>query len=228
MPAARRIMLATAVTTVAALWGAGSAFAVTVLQPGAISRTDTGQCTLNFAYGDDAGNTYLGSAAHCVKGVGDQVSDADGTVFGDVTLVGDAANTADDYSFIKVRPEALARVSPQVKGSPEYPTGVTSPEQTRLGSVQVSGFGLGFQGLRLTQEKRIGVFLGDDPSTYRVLAPILFGDSGGPVVYAPTGGALGIVSRLCLGQGLCTEEGPTVQGILAKAAARGVRLHLLT
>jgi hypothetical protein len=37
---------------------------------------------------------------------------------------------------------------------------------------------------------------------------------------------MGIVSRLCVG--LCTEEGPTVQGILAKARARGFALALRT
>ena len=39
--------------------------------------------------------------------------------------------------------------------------------------------------------------------------------------------ALGIVSRLC-GAGACSEEGPTVQGILAKAAAAGFPITLRT
>ena len=41
-----------------------------------------------------------------------------------------------------------------------------------------------------------------------------------------TGRALGIVSRLCAGT--CSEEGPTVQGILAKAASRGFSVTLRT
>jgi hypothetical protein len=56
--------------------------------------------------------------------------------------------------------------------------------------------------------------------------PIHWGDSGGPLVHRRTGKALGIVSRLCIGA--CTEEGPTVQGILAKAASRGFTVTLKT
>jgi hypothetical protein len=40
------------------------------------------------------------------------------------------------------------------------------------------------------------------------------------------GKALGIISRLCAGA--CSEEGPTVQGILAKAASRGFAVTLRT
>jgi hypothetical protein len=45
-------------------------------------------------------------------------------------------------------------------------------------------------------------------------------------VHIGTGKALGIVSRLCAGA--CSEEGPTVQGILAKAASRGFSVTLRT
>ena len=45
-------------------------------------------------------------------------------------------------------------------------------------------------------------------------------------MHVKTGKALGIVSRLCAGA--CSEEGPTVQGILAKAAARGFPVTLRT
>ena len=45
-------------------------------------------------------------------------------------------------------------------------------------------------------------------------------------MHVGTGKALGIVSRLCVG--VCSEEGPTVQGILAKAASRGFSVTLRT
>ena len=61
---------------------------------------------------------------------------------------------------------------------------------------------------------------------YDVTGPIHWGDSGGPLVHVRTGKALGIVSRLCAGA--CSEEGPTVQGILAKAAAAGFPVSLKT
>jgi hypothetical protein len=49
---------------------------------------------------------------------------------------------------------------------------------------------------------------------------------GQPVRDIGTGKALGIVSRLCAGA--CSEEGSTVQGILAKAASRGFPVTLGT
>jgi hypothetical protein len=66
----------------------------------------------------------------------------------------------------------------------------------------------------------------DDNELYDVTGPIHWGDSGGPLVHVRTGKALGIVSRLCAGA--CSEEGPTVQGILAKAAAAGFPVTLRT
>ena len=42
----------------------------------------------------------------------------------------------------------------------------------------------------------------------------------------PTLGAPEIFARLCIG--LCEEEGPTVEGLLAKAAARGFTVSLRT
>jgi hypothetical protein len=123
--------------------------------------------------------------------------------------------------------EDVGRVSPAVKGHPTYPRGVTSSTQTAVGDqLQLSGYGVGFGSTQPTQEQRRGTLQFDDADEYTAAAPLIFGDSGGPIVHIPTGQALGIVSRLCVG--LCTEEGPTVQGILAKAAARGLSLTLRT
>jgi hypothetical protein len=112
--------------------------------------------TLNLACAG-SGKTYLGTAAHCVSSSGQPLRDIDGTAFGKV-------------AFIEVDPEDLGRVSPAVKGHPQYPKGSTVPVRT--------------------------------------------------------GKALGIVSRLCAGA--CSEEGPTVQCILAKAAAAGFSVTLRT
>jgi hypothetical protein len=59
-----------------------------------------------------------------------------------------------------------------------------------------------------------------------VAGPIHWGDSGGPLVHIETGKALGIVSELCVGT--CSEQGPTVQGLIAKAASRGYSVTLRT
>jgi hypothetical protein len=224
LPRQRRLALALSAAALLALPAAASAAGT--LQPGAIVSTDAGRCTLNFVF-TDASSTYLGTAAHCVTGVNTAARDKDGEVFGDVALVGNADLTAEDYALIRVRPGALGRVSPRVKGSPRYPTGVTTPADTRTGdTIQLSGFGQVFELFRLTQERRVGLMVNDDANRHTVVAPLIFGDSGGPLVHTRTGRAMGIVSRLCVG--LCTEEGPTVQGILAKARARGFALALRT
>ena len=221
----RKLLTAAATLAVAAVLPSAASAAVT-LQPGAYHETDAGSCTLNFAY-TGGGTTYLGTAAHCVASIGQQVRDIDGTVFGKVAFIGDQNTTAWDFAFIEVDPEDLGRVSPAVKGWPAFPKGVTTPAETLLGdSIQLSGYGLGYDTTPATQEQRRAVMGSDDASTYTVSGPIHWGDSGGPLVHIGTGKALGIVSRLCAGA--CSEEGPTVQGIIAKAASRGFAVSLRT
>jgi hypothetical protein len=170
----------------------------------------------------------MGTAAHCVEKVGQDVRLWDGRVFGDVALIGDEDSTVADYAFIAVRSAFVSQVSPAVKGSPGLPRGgYTTPSTTSRGdSVQISGYGVGFSLTSATRQRRTGIMGYDDSQLYDLTGPILWGDSGGPLVHLRTGRALGIVSRLCLG--VCTEEGPTVQGILAKANARGFPLRLRT
>jgi hypothetical protein len=204
----------------------GAAQAAVTLQPGAYHETDAGSCTLNFAYSGN-GKTYLGTAAHCVANIGQRVRDIDGVEFGSVAFIGDANTTQWDFAFIEVDAEDLGRVSPAVKGHPAYPKGSTVPADTLSGdTIQLSGYGLGYGTTPTTQEKRTAVMGFDNTELYDVTGPIHWGDSGGPLVHVRTGKALGIVSRLCAGA--CSEEGPTVQGILAKAASRGFAVTLRT
>lgn len=221
----RLITCALAVCAGALALPAAASAAVT-LQPGAYHETDDGSCTLNFVY-DGGGRTYLGTAAHCVSSIGQRVRDYDGVEFGSVAFIGDADSTRRDYAFIAVDAEDLGRVSPAVKGHPQYPVGHTTPTQTTRGDqIQLSGYGLGFHTTQLTQENRRAVMGYDDQSIYDVTGPIDWGDSGGPLVHIGTKRALGIVSRLCIG--VCSEEGPTVQGILSDAAASGFPVTLRT
>ena len=221
----RKLLTAAATLAVVAVLPSAASAAVT-LQPGAYHETDAGSCTLNFVY-TGGGKTYLGTAAHCVASIGQPVRDIDGTAFGKVAFIGDQNTTAWDFAFIEVDPEDLGRVSPAVKGWPAFPKGVTTPAETLLGdSIQLSGYGLGYDTTPATQEQRRAVMGSDDASTYTVSGPIHWGDSGGPLVHIGTGKALGIVSRLCAGA--CSEEGPTVQGIIAKAASRGFAVSLRT
>jgi len=203
-----------------------SASAAVTLQPGAYHETDAGSCTLNFVY-TGGSTTYLGTAAHCVSSVGQRTRDIDGVEFGSVAFIGNADDENWDFAFIQVDPEDLSRVSAAVKGWPAYPKGFTTPAETLTGdSIQLSGYGLGYGTTKATQEQRTAIMGFDDANYYTVSGPIHWGDSGGPLVHRRTGKALGIVSRLCAGA--CSEMGPTVQGILAKAASRGFSVSLRT
>jgi hypothetical protein len=209
---------------IAALLIPGTASAAVTLQPGAYHETAAGSCTLNFAYAG-SGKTYLGTAAHCVSAIGQTTQDIDGVTFGKVAFIGDADDTNWDFAFIEVDPEDVGRVSAAVKGHPGYPTGSTVPADTVTGdTIQLSGYGLGYGTTKPTQESRTAVMGFDDVNYYTVSGPIHWGDSGGPLVHARTGRALGIVSRLCAGA--CSEMGPTVQGILKKAADSGFPVAL--
>jgi hypothetical protein len=222
----RRTLLLAAVALAVAAALSNTAAAAGPLQPGSYHETDAGSCTLNFVYTGSAG-TYLGTAAHCVERVGQPVRDIDGDTFGTVAFIGDADVTEWDFAFIAVDPEDLGRVSPAVKGHPTYPRGATTPPETVMGdTIQLSGYGLGYDTTPTTQERRQAVMGSDDDELHTVTGPIHWGDSGGPLVHVRTGKALGIVSRLCVGP--CSEEGPTVQGILDKAAASGFPVALRT
>ena len=214
----------------AAVPGTPASAANGFLQPGDYMVAGSAACTTNFVYdgtGSLAGKVYLGTAAHCVTNVGQDVADINGTVWGDVAIIGNEGDTATDWAFIEVRAAHVSRVRAFVKGHSQYPTGVTTPGETAFGDrVQVSGYGLGFDLVSHTQEKRQAILTYDDASVHDVAGPIDFGDSGGPHVHIPTGKALGIVSRLCVGT--CTETGPTVQGILNQAAPRGFTVTLRT
>ena len=198
------------------------------IQPGDYMEAGDSACTTNFVYDGAGGKVYLGTAAHCVSSVGQDVKDINGTVWGDVALIGDENSTAADYAFIEVRSAHVSRVRAWVKGYPSYPsTGYTTPTDTTRGDlIQISGYGLGFGFTSVTQEKRLASHMGDSTSIHTLSGPLIFGDSGGPLVHVKTGKALGIVSRLCTGP--CTETGPTVQGLLGLAAARGFNVTLRT
>lgn len=196
------------------------------IQPGDFVGTSVGGCTLNFVF-DGGGKTYFGTAAHCVERVGETVETLAGEPFGRVALIGDADVTAQDYAFIEVLPDYVGRVSASVLGHAGTPTRVTRASETVLGDrVDFSGYGVGFDLLPITREERFGYVVSDDASEYTLIGMDTWGDSGGPIVHTATGGAYAIVSRLCIG--VCTSEGPTVEGMLAKAAARGLPLTLRT
>lgn len=225
-----KILLAALALTAFAIPAVPASAANGLLQPGDYMVAGNAACTQSFVYdgtGSLANKVYIGTAAHCVSHVGQDVADINGVVWGDVALIGDPNAAAPDYAFIEVRTAHVGRVSAAVKGHPTYPRGVTSPTQTALGDlVQISGYGLGYSTTNVTQERRQAVVMSDTGAVHNVAGPIHFGDSGGPLVHVPTGTAYGIVSRACIGA--CTETGPMVGNVITMAAARGFTVTLRT
>ncbi len=224
------------------------ATALGTVQPGDYMESSIGACTLGFVFdgtGAKAGNVYFSTAAHCVDHLEEDVRLIDGTIIGDVKVIGATAPegqippTAQDWAFIQVRDQYEGNVRGAVRGLPSAPTGYTTPSQTnQFDLVRFSGYGLGYEFLALTRESRVGLMGTDNSETYDLIGLDINGDSGGPIVHDATGKALGLVSRGC-GYGilpigvLCTDPiatslGPTVQGILAKAAAKSFTVHLRT
>jgi trypsin len=198
------------------------------LQPGDIVNGPVGQCTLNFVFdgqGSLAGNVYFGIAAHCVE-PGNVMSSTGYAAFGTAVYDDDAFT---DFALIQVNTAVVPHVSSTVKGHPGLPTGVTSFAETNVGdTLKFSGYGLGFSSTSVTQERRVGVLISDNASTYCAEGPILFGDSGGPVLHGPTGKALGIVSALSISLVSCSPTGPTVQASLNRASLDGFPIALRT
>lgn len=213
--------------------GASGDLAVTI-QPGqryqptlAPDNSNIAVCTLSWIYdgtGSRAGRVYVGTAAHCTFSVGDDIALLTGEVFGDVAARGSLADSATDWALIEVRPAFYSRVSAAMLNHPQFPTGVTSPAQTAVGdTVQLN------DALVVPKQAQLTY---DDANIYRVSGPVVPTDSGGPLVHVSTGAALGIVSQglsCTFGPFLCAQyEGPTVQGILAQAAAAGFPVALRT
>ena len=220
-------VVAIVAATVVALVCAPAAGAQQLIQPGAYHETSVGACTLGFVFSGPSGQALLGTAAHCVDRVGETVRDIDGVAWGKVAFIGDEDDTARDFAFITVDSEDLGRVRNGVKGHPQYPTGFTRSSETALGDViQQSGYGIGFDLTAPTREQRKAALTFDDASIWGIAGLMNFGDSGGPLIHIRTGKALGIESRICIG--VCTDEGPTVEGIIGQAAASRFPVTLRT
>lgn len=225
---------------VASLVVAMPTHAGTPVHPGDYMESSVGGCTLGFAFdgtGAKAGNVYFATAGHCVDHVGEDIILLSGTIIGDVAAIGNAAAPATDWALIQVRDQYEVDVRGAVRGHPSSPRGYTNPTETaQFDLVRFSGYGLGFDLLPTTREQRVGLLGSDSGETYDLIGLDISGDSGGPVIHDRTGKALGLVSRGCVtalapvpgpcGGGFATSLGPTVQGILFKAAGKGFTVSL--
>lgn len=204
------------------------------IQPGqrylptlAPDNSNVAVCTLSWIYdgtGPLEGRVYVGTAAHCTFSVGDDIGLLTGETFGDVAARGALVDAATDWALIEVRPAFRSRVSAAMLNHPQYPTGVSSAGQTAVGdAIQLNDLLVVPKQATLTYH---------DAGIYRVSGPVIPTDSGGPLAHVPTGAALGTISlglSCTLGPFLCEQyEGPTVEGILAQAAAAGFPVALRT
>lgn len=246
----RRIFLSSIVLTLALVGGlivgAGSpATAATPIQPGSRITSGDAACTMNFIYRDvvqeattsDTDSTtdpttqelvveepalYAGTAGHCVDAVGDRVSNRDGA-FG--TVAYRLLDDDDDFAFIKIDSDKEHLVNPTMLGF-KGPNGtISGPEAKRGDAAHVYGYGLIFGETELTRP-RSGTLTSADANYYSATLPVIFGDSGGPVLHA-NGSALGIVAHLVVSGDLTTLDGNTVDRALSMAAASGLELEVV-
>ncbi len=180
------------------------------IQPGDQMWSSIGGCTLGFVL-TGGGSTYFLSAAHCVDHVGEPIKLSDSSVVGTVAAKGNGDNSSTDWSLIDVTSRAR-EVSPDVRGH-GAPTGVAFASGSAFGdTIDHSGYGIPWFVSIFTREARFGVLVSQNSGVWTSIGPDTFGDSGGPVLHRSSGGALGLISRLCVG--VCTSEGPTIEGIL--------------
>ena len=212
--------------------GADLITAPTYLQPGEAVSTPAGSCTMNFVYngtGSKAGRVFIGTAAHCFTALGQSASAAGIANFGSVVYMGDynGLNTGDfsngipgtqvDFALIEVNAAHYGKVKGEVKGHPGLPTALKVHSTVRLGDVfKFSGYGLGFFATKPTREMRVGVYTLGAGSNWNAAAPILSGDSGGPVLHFD-GKAVGVATHVsAFGAG-----GPWLDVAMNEATANG-------
>jgi hypothetical protein len=195
-----------------------------VIQPGDALTVGNGQriCTYNFVF-DGSDDVYIGTAAHCVydgQTVGTEGFPTMGTVVHDGGGV--------DFALVDVDDELEHRVQAGVKGHPSAPLGVAERADTDRGDLHyVSGYGTGFQGDETTRENRWGLQLAHGSSGYQSVTPFSPGDSGGPVVHAPTGQALGVAGYIQACVGLTVDTGCTVPPVRVGGPTIDASLNVL-
>ncbi|MGZ4207131.1 MAG: hypothetical protein ACXVQ6_04425 [Actinomycetota bacterium] len=179
---------------------------------------------------------YIGAAAHCTTGVGQEVQLASGSLGAAIERIGQVAYVSSALDFLLVRLDAgvLSQVSPAMAGHANIPTGVSTTVTAKQGDlIQFSGHGVGFDLTSVTQQQRVGIFNFFDGGNQYVIGAVTPGDSGGPVADITDGNkAVGIVDTVGLSiapEGVNVgEEGVAVYALLKDAAAHGFSISLRT
>lgn len=195
------------------------------IQPGALlGDQSSGFCTMGFLFRDeDSGRLLMSTAAHCTEGVGERMhaeeeeetfrmeEEAFGTV---VFRTGDEEDLGLDFAMIEIDLGREGDVSAEVRHF-TGPIGVAEVGETALGDmVMYYGYGLLFDFTPELRPRR-GLLMNHDEREYQSNSAGMFGDSGAAVLHE-SGQALGLISRFnVLEDGVSTDLGPTVQGMIA-------------
>lgn len=239
-----RLLLAAACLTGVLFAAAGNAATTTpVIQPGARITMGGDGCTANWVYlgmGKLRGQQFLGTARHCVTGVGEPVYLTDGPFpvsFTPGLRIGSVAyvSKALDFSLIRIDRSNFRYVVASMAGHPDIPQRVAAPSDTKMGDTcQFSGHGIGFDGQQQTEQSRTGLlaYMGSDQQYCDGL--VTNGDSGGPVADVTAGNAaIGVVDTLGGDFGgsyaaTVGEGGVAMPGLLADAAGHGFPVRVRT
>lgn len=219
-----------------------AAATVPVIQPGARITMGGEGCTANWVYagrGRIKGQQFLGTARHCVSGVGEPVYLTDGPFpvsFAPGLLIGKVAyvSRTADFALVRIARGNFRYVVPSMAGHPDIPQRVAGVADAKVGDVcQFSGHGVGFDGLSQTEQGRVGVlsYIGRDQQFCD--GPASNGDSGGPVADVSAGNAaIGILDAFTVAVGGSAanvgENGVAMTALLADAAAHGFPVRVRT
>src|SRR5260221_2181069 len=124
------------VATIGAFVAASPSAAANVIQPGSSLEFGNSFCTANWVY-DGTGGPYIGAAAHCTTGVGQQVDLASGSLGSSIERIGTVAyvSSALDFLLIRLDPGVVSQVSGAMAGHPTIPTGVSTPSTAKQGDL---------------------------------------------------------------------------------------------
>lgn len=188
------------------------------IRPG-VRMTSPAGCTMNFVFTDGT-DLYMGTAGHCVSGVGDRVRIAgEGTV-------GTVVVEELDWALVRLDDDLHDRVDPQMcywGGPTDLVTGDPGPGTL----LKQYGHGI-LLGWTSPTRPRGGVATKWTEWTVDYNGPQVWGDSGSPVITAD-GGAAGSVSSIgpSLNGGLLTAQRIS-KGIEVSEQALGTDLSLVT
>ncbi len=173
------------------------------VRPGAIVRSDVGQCTLNFLFLGSDGSSYIGTAGHCILGTSSFGGDVGEMVWAPGTgpeARDDGGNRIGEFAYAILQDPkdfSLIRLDPQVQANAGMchfggPTAVNDDQPGLTQLVVLNWFGNGV-GVGAVLPARSALALGmPDPDHVFAQGLVAPGDSGSGVI-SSDGRAVGVL-----------------------------------